>query len=114
VPIGHRVERRRIGSAFGRRSGVVPARRWPERSAAHDGRTMDTGGASQTGTHLDEHHVPETNGRMSVCRRCGAQTDGPGGLHHRPTERELARSNEWLIAQLRISHIDRARRMRGG
>ncbi len=72
--------------------------------------TTDTG---ETGTHLDEHHVPETNGRMAVCRRCGVQTDGPGGLHHRPTERQLVRSNEWLMAQSRISHIERSRRMRG-
>jgi hypothetical protein len=74
---------------------------------------MVTAGAAQAGTHLDEHHVPETNGRMSVCRRCGTQTDGPGGRHHLPTERQLARSNEWLIAQSRIRHIDRAREMHG-
>jgi hypothetical protein len=75
---------------------------------------MVTAGAGQIGTHLDEHHLPETNGRMSVCRRCGTQTDGPEGLHHLPTEKQLTRSNEWLIAQSRISDIDRSRRMRRG
>jgi hypothetical protein len=75
---------------------------------------MVTAGAGQTGMHLDEHHLPETNGRMSVCRRCGSQTDGPEGLHHMPTEQQLTRSNEWLTAQSRISDIDRSRRMRQG
>jgi hypothetical protein len=28
--------------------------------------------AQQLGSRLDEDHAPETNGRMSVCRRCGA------------------------------------------
>ena len=28
---------------------------------------------------LDEHHTPETNGRIPVCRRCGARTDSPTG-----------------------------------
>lgn len=65
------------------------------------------------GIQLDEHHAPETNGRMSVCRRCGAKTDGPIGLHHIPAERELIRSKEWLMAQSRIMQIDRARRLRG-
>ena len=51
----------------------------PEACAEFDGRTMVTADSAQTGIHLDEHHVPETNGRMSVCRRCGAQTDGPVG-----------------------------------
>jgi hypothetical protein len=70
---------------------------------------MVTAEVSQVGTQLDEHHAPETNGRMSVCRRCGALTDGPGGLHHIPVERQLARSHEWLIAQSLLRSIDRAR-----
>jgi hypothetical protein len=61
--------------------------------------------ASYAGTKLDEHHAPETNGRMSVCRRCGTVTDGPVGLHHIPDERQLARSNEWLVAQSRTNYV---------
>jgi len=57
-----------------------------------------TAEASQTGARLDEHHTPETNGWMAVCRRCGAQTDGPQGSHA-PHERQLARANAWLDAQ---------------
>lgn len=51
--------------------------------------------ASRTGAWLDEHHAPETNGHMAVCRRCGARTDGPQG-GHAPHERQLVRADEWL------------------
>lgn len=77
-----------------------------------DGSTVSTEDAAQAGRQLDEHHVPETNGRMSVCRRCGSQTDGPGGQHHMPAERQLTRSGEWLLAQSRIGHIDRMKAAR--
>ena len=62
----------------------------------------------QLGARLDEHHFPETNGRMAICRRCGARTDGPMGHHHVPSERQLARSDQWLQTQSRLSRIDRA------
>ena len=68
--------------------------------------------ASYVGIQLDEHHLPETNGRMSVCRRCGSQTDGPEGTHHAPREQQLVRANGWLISQSRMTSIDRARRLR--
>ncbi len=67
---------------------------------------------SHLGAQLDEHHAPETNGRMSVCRRCGARTDGPRGQHHIPGDRQLVRSNEWLVGQSRMARIDRARELR--
>ena len=67
--------------------------------------------ALQLGSRLDEDHAPETNGRMSVCRRCGAQTDGPEGPHL-PNERKLERALQWLDAQSRSSGIDRARSRR--
>ena len=60
-------------------------------------------------SELDTHHTPETNGRMSVCRRCGAHTDSPAGLHHAPHERQLDRSLDWLQSQARLERIDRAR-----
>jgi len=65
--------------------------------------------ASILGARLDEHHSPETNGRMAVCRRCGAQTDSPQGLQHVPNERRLSHLEEWLDAQKRAWRIDRAR-----
>jgi len=65
--------------------------------------------ATLIGARLDEHHAPETNGRMTVCRRCGAQTDSPLGLNHVPSEGRLTRLDEWLDAQLRMSRIDLSR-----
>jgi hypothetical protein len=64
------------------------------------------------GARLDTHHAPETNGRMSVCRRCGSLTDGPAGTHHIPHDRQLARSSNWLVSQARLVDIARAREMR--
>lgn len=61
------------------------------------------------GARLDENHTPETNGRMAVCRRCGAQTESPIGQRHLPNERRLARSEEWLEKQKRARRIDDAR-----
>ena len=72
---------------------------------------MDSSEASYLGAQLDGHHAPETNGRMSICRRCGSQTDGPG-LHHAPHEQQLARANGWLLSSSRQSSIDRAIQMR--
>jgi hypothetical protein len=64
--------------------------------------------SSSIGSQLDQHHQPETNGRMSVCRRCGTQTDDPAGHHHQPSERQLTRSGEWLQSQARVARIAQA------
>jgi hypothetical protein len=68
--------------------------------------------SSQVGAQLDAHHAPETNGRMSVCRRCGALTDSPAGLQHKPHMSQTDRSSLWLTAQSRLRQIDRARELR--
>jgi len=65
--------------------------------------------ATLIGARLDEHHAPETNGRMAVCRRCGARTDSPLGRHHVPSEGRLTRLDEWVDAQVRMSRIDHSR-----
>jgi hypothetical protein len=65
--------------------------------------------ASLLGLRLDEHHDPETNGRMAVCRRCGAQTDSPEGRRHVPDEKRLAHAERWLDAQARTRHVAYAR-----
>jgi hypothetical protein len=65
--------------------------------------------ASQVGAQLDKHHAPETNGRMAVCRRCGATTDTSEGRQHLPGEGRLARLTEWLDAQERMRLFERAR-----
>ena len=68
--------------------------------------------SSHVGAQLDAHHSPETNGRMSVCRRCGALTDSPAGLQHAPHTSQVDKSNQWLTAQSRLLQIDRARELR--
>jgi len=65
--------------------------------------------AAVLGAQLDEDHAPETNGRMAVCRRCGAQTDSPQGRHHIPNDRRLGRSEEWLSVQRRSRRLAEAR-----
>ena len=65
--------------------------------------------ASHVGAQLDKHHAPETNGRMAVCRRCGAMTDSPQGCQHAPDELRLARLTEWLDAQERVRLFEHAR-----
>jgi hypothetical protein len=65
--------------------------------------------ASYVGSRLDADHSPETNGRMAVCRRCGAHTDTAQGGQHAPEERQLARANEWLEMQLRASRLSQSR-----
>lgn len=62
---------------------------------------------------LDEHHAPETNGRIAVCHRCGARTEGPMGGHHVIAESRVGRSSEWLVAQSRLQDIAQARLLRG-
>jgi hypothetical protein len=77
-----------------------------------DRRIMASAESSLVGAQLDEHHAPETNGRMSVCRRCGALTDSPVGLKHVPHPSQVARSREWLIAQSRLLQIEKLRALR--
>jgi hypothetical protein len=62
---------------------------------------------------LDEHHAPETNGRIAVCRKCGQRTDGPSGDHHLIQESRVSRSSEWLVAQSRLDEIAHAQMLRG-
>lgn len=65
--------------------------------------------ASQLGTRLDEDHVPETNGRMAVCRRCGFRTAGKTSDRHAPVEAQEARANRWLDAQARARRVATSR-----
>jgi hypothetical protein len=61
---------------------------------------------------LDEHHTPDTNGRIPVCHTCGARTDGPMGDHHVLQEGRVNRSTEWLDAQSRMRAIARSQTQR--
>jgi hypothetical protein len=62
---------------------------------------------------LDDHHSPETNGRIPVCRRCGARTDSPTGEHHVLQEGKQKRSSDWLVAQSRLRDIAQTQYLRG-
>jgi len=74
---------------------------------------MNSPDSSQVAAQLDEHHAPETNGRIPVCRRCGARTDGPTGLHHVLQEDRVTQSSEWLSAQSRLRDIAQSKLLRG-
>lgn len=64
---------------------------------------------SPLGIRLDKDHLPETNGRMAVCRRCGAATDGPMGHCHLPVEHQIARAGRWLDEQARLHRVEQAK-----
>jgi hypothetical protein len=70
--------------------------------------TLSENEAVLLGIELDAHHVPETNGRMAVCRRCGVRTDSPAGLHHVLSEAQVTRSRDWLRLQERQRYVLRA------
>jgi hypothetical protein len=74
---------------------------------------MTTSESLHLAAQLDEHHAPETNGRISVCRRCGARTDSPTGERHVVQEGREKRSSEWLIAQSRLRDIAQSQMLRG-
>jgi hypothetical protein len=63
---------------------------------------MSTPDVALLAGRLDDHHAPETNGRMAICRRCGAVTDGPAG-GHQPNKRQLDQLSAWLEGQSRIA-----------
>ena len=81
-------------------------------SWAVDWRHVLPEGETVTGSQLDDDHAPETNGRMSVCRRCGSQTDGPAGRQHMPTDRQMIRVGEWLAAESKRMHIKQVKEVR--
>lgn len=65
--------------------------------------------ASQVALRLDKDHRPETNGRMAVCRVCGATTDGPAGTSHAPSERQVVRAAQWLDERARLASVEQAK-----
>jgi hypothetical protein len=103
--------KRRTIPAYPEPGAILPAWRQPRWGAGEEIIVISPE-ASLVGARLDEHHLPETNGRMPVCRRCGSKTDDPNGHQHAPDERQVTRSNQWLDAQLRESRIEHARYLR--
>jgi hypothetical protein len=74
---------------------------------------MTTSQCFDVAAQLDENHAPETNGRIPVCRKCGARTDSPTGEHHLIQENRVGRSSEWLLAQTRLRDIAQSQILRG-
>jgi hypothetical protein len=74
---------------------------------------MSTDATPGSGGRLDDDHAPETNGRMAVCRRCGARTDA-AGAHHVPADGQLARIDDWLEGQRTQRFLADRRAARGG
>ena len=70
---------------------------------------MTSSKSLEVAMQLDAHHLPETNGRIPVCHRCGVRTDDLAGSHHIVSEGQVARSSEWLVAQARLWQIEQAR-----
>lgn len=65
--------------------------------------------ANQLASQLDEHHLPETNGRMAVCRRCGFRVTGPlGAEQHTAAEERPDRARRWLDGQSRMNEVRRS------
>lgn len=66
--------------------------------------------AAQLSARLDEHHYPETNGRMPICRRCGFRVTGPlGAEQHTSAEERPDRARRWLDGQARVNQIAEAK-----
>lgn len=74
---------------------------------------MTSLGSPDVAAQLDQHHLPETNGRIPVCRRCGARTDSPTGSHHVLSEGRASRWSDWLTAQSRLLDIEHSKLLRG-
>ena len=64
---------------------------------------------SQLIERLDRDHLPETNGRMAVCRRCGFRTVSVEGEHHVLLEGHVARANGWLGGRATANRLSKAR-----
>jgi hypothetical protein len=63
----------------------------------------------QLSERLDEDHLPETNGRMAICRRCGFRATSEAGEHHVLVEGQDARAQGWLGGQATANRLTKAR-----
>ena len=61
---------------------------------------------SDVGARLDKDHAPETNGRMSICRKCAVYTNGPLGAHA-PNDKQLAKAEKWLDGRVLNARLAR-------
>ena len=64
---------------------------------------------AQLSQRLDEDHLPETNGRMAICRRCGFRATSEAGEHHVLIEGQGARAEGWLGGQATANRLTKAK-----
>jgi hypothetical protein len=64
---------------------------------------------SQLVERLDGDHLPETNGRMAVCRKCGFRSVSMQGEHHVLLEGQAARAIGWLGGRATANRLSKAR-----
>jgi hypothetical protein len=64
---------------------------------------------SELSKRLDQDHLPETNGRMAICRRCGFRTTSESGDRHVLLEGQAARATAWLGGQATANRLTKAR-----
>ena len=76
------------------------------------GDLMAPADTSQISIRLDEDHVPETNGRMPICRRCGFRTEETSN-RHAATDGHQAKVGQWLDSQALASRMAKARGVLG-
>ncbi len=81
----------------------------PEIGQLDKGDIMAASEASRLGAQLDEDHVPETNGRMAVCRRCGFRTAGAMSDRHALVEAQEARATRWLDSQVQARRLAKSK-----
>jgi hypothetical protein len=77
------------------------------------GDAMAPSDASLLSIQLDEHHTPETNGRMAVCRRCGFRTSSESNSRHAADQTHQAEAGRWLENQALVSRIAKSRGLLG-
>jgi hypothetical protein len=63
---------------------------------------------ADVGARLDQDHAPETNGRMSICRKCGLYTNAASG-GHAPNDNQLASAEKWLDGRVLDARLARSR-----
>ena len=68
---------------------------------------------SQLSERLDQDHVPETNGRMAICRRCGFRATSQAGERHVLIEGQAVRASSWLGGQATANRLTKAKEALG-
>jgi hypothetical protein len=99
-----------MGPHHMREEGIQPAMLAVDHVIKGD--LMAPSDVSKLSTQLDQDHAPETNGRMTVCRRCGVRTEETSSRHE-ATEELQVKAGRWLDSQALASRVAQSRRVPG-